>query len=254
MMLPPFRIRIADRFELKYLLNRSQHEAMTAALANTLVFDRQGDEQGRYPITSLYYDTPDYRAYWDKLEGHRFRRKVRLRVYGQSQVTPETLCFIEIKQRINKTVQKRRIRLPYVAAVELCEKGEAVEGASAADQAVIEEILYLYHTLQLQPACVVSYNRLAFEGGDYEPGLRVTFDTMLKCRTHDLTLLSQGYANDQFFLPPQQSIMEVKVNYRAPYWLTGLIGKHRCAFRRISKYCAALEQAKFQLGRQQIFY
>lgn len=250
----PSKVRFDDRFELKYLLNRSQHEAMVAALEEYLTFDRQAEAQGRYNVASLYYDTPDHRAYWEKLDGQRFRRKVRVRVYGQQQVTPETFCFIEIKQRINKTVQKKRVGLPYASAIELFEKGEMIEVGSAAEQAVVEEILYLYHTLQLQPSCIVSYNRLAFESKDYDPGLRVTFDTMLKCRVHDLSLLSQTWANDQFFLPPPQTVMEVKVNYRAPYWLTELIGRYRCSFRRISKYCAALEQAKVQLSRQQIFH
>jgi SPX domain protein involved in polyphosphate accumulation len=252
-LLPP-KIRISDRFELKYLLNRAQYEDMSAELAKYMVRDERGDEHGRYLITSLYYDTADHQAYWDKLEGHRFRRKVRVRVYGREQVTPETLCFAEIKQRINKTLQKKRVILPYEQAVALCGAGEAVMGEDEADQATIDEITYLYHTLQLQPACIVSYNRLAFEGGDLDPGLRVTFDTQLKCRAHDLTLLSPGYADNQYFLPPLQCVMEVKMNNRAPYWLTELINKYRCAFRRISKYCSALEQAKLRLDQQQVVY
>ncbi len=252
-LLPP-KIRISDRFELKYLLNQAQYQPMAAELAQYMVADERGDAHGRYLITSIYYDTADYQAYWDKLEGHRFRRKVRVRVYGREQVTPETLCFAEIKQRINKTLQKKRVILPYAQAVTLCGAGAEISGADAADQAVIDEIRYLYHTLQLQPVCVVSYHRQAFEGGDVDPGLRVTFDTQLKCRAHDLTLLSQGYTDNQYFLPPQQCVLEVKVNNRAPYWLTELIAKYRCAFRRISKYCAALEQAKVNLSQQQISY
>jgi hypothetical protein len=108
--------------------------------------------------------------------------------------------------------------------------------------------------LQLQPACVVSYDRMAFEGAAYDPGLRVTFDTNLKGRVHDLTLTSQGYADNQFFIPPEWCVMEVKVNYRVPYWLTELIGRYRCTLRRISKYCTALEQFKAILQRRQIAY
>jgi hypothetical protein len=117
---------------------------------------------------------------------------------------------------------------------------------------VIQEVQYLQNTLQLQPACVVSYDRLAFEGSEYDPGLRVTFDTNLKGRVHDLSLLSQGYAENHFFLPPEQCVMEIKVNYRVPYWLTELIGRYRCTLRRVSKYCTALEQAKVILNRQHI--
>jgi hypothetical protein len=48
--------------------------------------------------------------------------------------------------------------------------------------------------------------------------------------------------------------MEVKVNYRVPYWLTEMIGKYRFTLRRVSKYCAALEQTKAILQQQQITY
>lgn len=250
----PLRIRHPDRFELKYLLSHDQYRAMAAELKNYMLLDQRGDAYGRYLITSLYFDTVDYRAYWDKVEGHRFRRKVRVRVYGRERVTPDTLCFAEIKQRINKTLQKKRAFLPYATAMALCEAGEPVAGESEADQAVIDEILYLRQTLQLQPACVVSYHRLAFEGSEHEPGLRVTFDSELKGRVHDLSLLSLGYAENQYFFPPDQYVLEVKANNRVPHWLTQLIGNHRCTLRRVSKYCTALEQAKLNLGRQRISY
>ena len=119
---------------------------------------------------------------------------------------------------------------------------------------VIEEVQYLYNTLRLQPACVVSYDRVAFEGSEYDPGLRVTFDTNLKCRTHDLTLLSQGYAENRFFAPPHWCVMEVKVNSRVPYWMTGVLSRHHCTLRRISKYCTALERSNAILHSQRINY
>ena len=110
------RIKEYSRHELKYLINWDQRELLTQALVNYMDLDTHGDDQGRYPITSLYYDTVDYKAYWDKIEGHKFRRKVRVRVYGDRLVTPETRCFVEIKQRINKTLQKKRVILPYHTA------------------------------------------------------------------------------------------------------------------------------------------
>ncbi len=249
------RIKAYSRYELKYLLNRAQYQQMVELLGDYMALDTMGDERGCYTITSLYYDTVDYKAYWDKIEGHRFRRKVRIRVYGEQAVTPETPCFIEIKQRINKALQKKRVVLPYSTGTALCGVGQEVPvEVSETDRAVIGEIQYLNRTLQLQPACVVTYSRLAFDGSEYEPGLRVTFDTNLKYRVHDLTLLSQGRVENHFFLPPEWCVMEIKVNYRVPYWLTELIGRYRCTLRRISKYCTALEQGKVLLQRQQITY
>lgn len=247
------RIRHPDRYELKYVLDRSQYEQVVEGLATHMEPDPHS-EGGRYLVTSLYYDTADYKAYWDKIDGHRFRRKVRVRVYNAQMVSPDSPCFVEIKQRTNKTLQKKRVVLPYSSAVALCESGKDTNGTTEADRAVIEEVLYLHSALRLQPACIVSYDRLAFNGSEYDIGLRVTFDTNLKCRTHDLTLLSQGYANNHFFVPPRWCIMEVKVNHRVPYWLTGVLSRYRCTLRRISKYGKALEQSKALLQNQRINY
>jgi hypothetical protein len=46
--------------------------------------------------------------------------------------------------------------------------------------------------------------------------------------------------------------MEVKVNHRAPLWLTEVIGKHQCVLTRISKYCTAMEHSRVLLSRQRI--
>jgi len=251
------RIKYFNRYELKYIITQEQHDKFVKVLPQYLTPDAQGDEEGSYSVTSLYYDTVDYKAYWDKIEGHKFRRKVRIRVYGDDEVTPETECFVEIKQRINKTLQKKRVVIPYSEAETLCGSGEPITGEeemSETDRLTVSEIKYLQSTLQLQPACVVSYDRRAFEGSEYDAGLRITFDTNLKGRTHDLTLQSLGYAENKYFLPPGWCILEVKVNYRVPYWLTEMIGKYRFTLRRISKYCAALEQSKALLQTQRVTY
>lgn len=249
------RIKRFSRYELKYLLTRQQHDEFAEILPNYLEPDNSGDAYGRYRITSLYHDTEDYRAYWDKIEGHKFRRKIRIRVYGDDPVGPDSECFLEIKQRINKTLQKKRVIIPYASAEALCSRGEIIPeeaDMSETDREVVSEVRYLQATLQLQPACVVAYDRRAFNGSEYEDGLRITFDTNLKGRTHDLSLLSKGHAQNQFFIPPEWCILEVKVNYRVPYWLTEMIGQYRFTLRRVSKYCAALEQSKALLQTQRI--
>jgi hypothetical protein len=251
------RVKYFNRYELKYIISTEQYRDFVKILPNYLAPDSRGDGSGRYTITSLYYDTEDYKAYWDKIEGHKFRRKVRVRVYGDTQVEPHTRCFAEIKQRIDKTLQKKRIYVPYTAAEALCSFGATIAGEtemSPADRQTVSEIRYLQAALDLQPACIVSYDRQAFEGSEYDAGLRITFDTNLKGRTHELTLLGTGQTENHYFIPPTWCVMEVKVNYRVPYWLTEMIGKYRFTLRRISKYCAALEQSKALLQTQRISY
>lgn len=248
------RIRSFNRFEFKYLLTRSQYHRVIDDVSAYMSLDSHGCGQQGYTITSLYYDTAGYQAYWEKLEGQRLRRKLRIRVYGSQEVTPDMPCFAEIKQHVSKTISKKRVRLPYTDAASLCAGEGDLSSSSAVDRAVIEEIEVMALTLQLRPACIISYHRLAFNGSEYEPGLRVTFDTNLKCRGHDLNLLSPDAGGNRYFLPPDLCIMEVKVNYRVPPWLSVLIGQHGCTRRRISKYCAALERSRMALPEQRIEY
>jgi hypothetical protein len=54
------RLKEYSRFELKYLISEAQRQELAVLLENYMQPDPQGDEMGRYNITSLYYDTPDY--------------------------------------------------------------------------------------------------------------------------------------------------------------------------------------------------
>lgn len=245
-------IKKFSRYELKYIIPTSLGNTIARDLLDYLDFDSYGDKQGTYPITSLYYDSPDYSAYWDKIEGERFRRKVRVRIYGGQSVGADDKCAVEIKQRINKSVQKKRVFIPCTSAISLCEHGVPATVETDADRMVVQEVQYLSRTLRLQPTCIVAYNRQAFNGGLYDSGLRVTFDTALKGRLHSLSLLDKHLAENHFFLSPEWCIMEVKVNQRVPYWLVELLNKYQCTLRRISKYCTALETFKTSLLAQQI--
>jgi len=82
-------IRKFNRFELKYLLTLQQAEEFKVALKAYLKPDEHGD--GRYALTSLYYDSPDLRCYWEKVDGVKFRRKLRIRRYETDEaLLPET--------------------------------------------------------------------------------------------------------------------------------------------------------------------
>ena len=44
--------------------------------------------------------------------------------------------------------------------------------------------------------------------------------------------------------PPDQVVMEIKVNERIPYWLTELVAVHNLTLVRVSKYCRSIELAQ----------
>jgi hypothetical protein len=250
------RVKQKLRYELKYVLTAEQAAAVRADLATYVEPDEYGDADGAYRITSLYFDTPDYRAYWDKLEGHKVRRKVRVRIYGDMIATADESCFLEVKHRVNQRMGKRRARLPYAEAIDLAGFAQRPAETSDRDWAVLQEVYYLYETLRLQPACIVRYDRVALNGDASHPDLRITFDTMLRGRARNLSLLAADQADDfeheRFFLPPDRTIMEIKVNQTAPFWLTQILSEHRCILRRVSKYASALERSAVIQNRQRL--
>lgn len=235
-------IRTFNRFELKYLITMHQAEAFRRELLAYLVPDHHGGSDGMYTLSSLYFDSPDFRCFWEKADGIRWRRKLRIRYYeSDAPFTPASLTFVEIKQRVDRVTQKRRVQLPYRAALSLCTDRQLPESVSQ-DDPVIQEISAFTWQYGLQPASLVSYTRQALVGTDYDIGLRVTFDTGLSYRTNHLDMSDRQDGLALF--PPGMVVMEIKVNERVPYWLTELVAAHNLRLLRISKYCRSIELAQ----------
>ena len=232
-------IRKFNRFELKYLVTLQQAEQLKAALRAFLLPDEHGG--GSYGLTSLYYDSPDYRCYWEKVDGIKFRRKLRIRRYEDGQpLAAETPVFVEIKQRLNRVTQKRRAILPYQDALRLCDERQ-VPAHAPDDAALINEVQAYLWQYNLRPASIVRYQRQALVGSDYDIGLRVTFDTDLTFQVHGLRLDEPPAPRPM--LPPNFAVMEIKVNERIPYWLTELAAVQNLQLIRMSKYCRSIEVA-----------
>lgn len=230
-------IRSFNRFELKYLVPTRDAQNFKKDLAAYLKPDDHNG--GSYYLTSLYYDSPDYRFYWEKVDGIKFRRKLRIRYYeSAAELTPETMVFVEIKQRLNRVTQKRRALLPYRDALRLCTERQILEHVPQ-DENVIQEIAAMTWQYNLRPASLVSYARQAMIGSDYDIGLRVTFDTNLIYNVTHLGLEDRHQGEALF--PVDWTVMEIKVNERIPYWLTELVAAHNLNMVRVSKYCRSIE-------------
>jgi hypothetical protein len=235
-------IRYFNRFELKYLITLQQAERFKAGLRSYLVPDEHGKNNGRYAVSSLYYDSPGFRCYWEKLDGLKVRRKLRIRRYETGEaLTEETPVHLEIKQRVDRVTQKRRAVLSYRDALRLCNDRQFPDHILD-DGATIEEVFVLLWQYNLRPASIVRYDRQAFIGTDYDIGLRVTFDTSLSFQSHPLHLHEQPSGLPM--LHPGFVVMEVKVNERIPYWLTEMIAAHNLQLVRFSKYCRSIDAAK----------
>lgn len=247
------RIKAFDRRELKFIIRTDQMQPFIDDISSYLNLDAHAEKSKAYRVNSVYYDTEDYQAYWQKIEGLKHRRKLRIRIYGDQSVEPETECFVEIKERIEQAVRKRRIIIPYQDAIEFCTTGKLDPSlVGEEDQHVVDEIAHLVLLFRLKPRCALRYDRRAFNGHpNFDPSLRITLDTNCRARIHDLNLMSTTSEEMKFFLSPQLCILEVKADDRVPYWLVEKLHQHQFTLRKISKYCTALENLKVHLPYRQ---
>ena len=227
-----------NRYEIKYFVDELRVPALRSELAAHMNSDPYSPHGG-YPVTSVYYDTQDLRFYWEKIEGLRFRRKLRMRLYGApEECTDETPVQVEIKQRVNRVTQKRRIELPYAAALDwLDHRGELDCGPGP--RGFVNEVSTLVQNLDLRPIVTTGYLREAFVGRDADLGLRVTIDHRVHGRDRDFRF--DAGAENRFIIPPKLAIVEVKANERVPYWITDLLARTDMSVVRVSKYCQSVQ-------------
>lgn len=231
-------VRSFNRFELKYLLPLESARAFADELALHAHPDPHSGLAG-YPVYSLYWDSPELTFFWEKLDGEKLRRKLRFRRYEGRDDT-----YVEIKQRTDRTVQKRRTRLPVADALALFDRGAINSGREAAvTEPVLQEALVLTRVHRLAPTAAVRYQRQAWFA-TFEPDLRVTFDSRLQYDVHELDL-AQPFRTGAYLLAPDWCVLEIKYNHRVPQWLLALVRRHGLDVVRFSKYCAAVDLARF---------
>lgn len=234
-------IRRFNRFELKYVLSLEQVKRLKKDLKNYVVPDKHWNWWA-YILSSLYYDTKDYGFYWEKIEWLKFRRKLRIRRYVTNEsLDDNSIVYVEIKQRVDRVTQKRRVPMKYKEALRLIHDKQIPNWYSPNDTEVINEILNLVETYNLEPSAITTYKREAFFWTDADIWLRITFDTDIGFKQKDLDLAN---ANPEWLMIPAKfCILEIKANEKIPYWITELVANHGIKLVRVSKYCQALEQA-----------
>lgn len=160
---------------------------------------------------SLYFDTDDFKFYFDHHNGKTNRKKVRFREYLDSG-----LCFLEIKQKNNKGLTKKsRIK------VDRTEESLSTKSTDFIKKIIGNDIdLVLKHSN--------TYNRITFVNKKIKE--RLTVDTDFNFKGND----NKGEIRKMIIAEVKQE----KVNYSSAF-MRKIKEKGIRPFR-ISKYCMAM--------------
>ncbi len=227
-------IRTFNRFELKYLLHHTQAREFVDRIGGHVDSDANVGDGGFYKVASVYYDSRSLMCYWEKIDGEKYRRKVRVRTYGP---TPED-AFVEIKQRYNLSVQKRRCRFPIEVVNREMERMDRGGYSSDVDP-VFDEVYNLRKRYRLEPKMLISYNRAAFFD-KFKKDLRITIDRNIRCRSLNLDL-TQHRTKGVYAVPPTYMVLEVKFNEAIPRWICTVLNAMDLQVVRLSKYCEGVQ-------------
>ena len=221
---------VFQRYEIKYLITRTQKDLILRGMEPHMVLD----EYGRTVIRNIYFDTADYRLVRRSIERPVFKEKLRIRSYGQA--APESTVFVELKRKYRGTVYKRRLPLCEERAMQWT-RGVCPCPSDTQISREIDYFLSCYGTLR--PTVFLSCEREAYRslnGGSF----RVTFDDTVLCRETDLSLGADVYGAP--LLEDGQVLMEIKCAGGIPLWMTGVLSRERIYKTSFSKYGAAYQK------------
>lgn len=234
----------ATRYEFKYWSTPAQDAGVLAELGPLLERDpHASDEAPSYLVSSLYFDTPDFTAYEEKLEGERLRAKLRLRRYGA-----EPGGFAELKAKDGRRIHKWRVPLEAEELRALCEGDLGpLDAARAQGSEAAARLLAELSRRELRPAAITRYEREAHRL-THEPSTRLTLDRSLAGWGRDLVaafLSVELGAHDLLPLDAlNPTILELKVSGPVPSSCLTALRAAGLRWSRISKYCLAVDATR----------
>ncbi|MBI5503751.1 MAG: polyphosphate polymerase domain-containing protein [Deltaproteobacteria bacterium] len=193
----------------------------------------------RYPVTSLYLDSPELLLYRLTAEGRKTRFKLRMRSYADG---PDEPVWLEIKKRADKVVIKRRARVSAQrAAALLGDRLRHREPAARLSGFVDGEFTNLVAMLGARAAIRIRYQREAYQARSRDP-VRITFDTHLERSA----ILAGQPGNESGTLWPVATdgvVLEIKFTEVFPSWVRELIRRFQLDRQSIPKYLMSMDGA-----------
>ncbi|MCB0519217.1 MAG: polyphosphate polymerase domain-containing protein [Lewinellaceae bacterium] len=247
------------RYEYKYIVPNEQLGRLKQLFSPYLELDGHAAKSGgEYTVRSIYFDTPQMECYQQKIEGVKYRDKVRLRGYDEG--SPGATVFFEIKKKMGGPLLKHRSALMFESANRLLENSQPLEtidfgdkgGGKARENA--SRFLYNLHARKMQPVVTVIYDREPFHAlaRDKDNNLRITFDKNLRAVAQPAT---SGLFDEPHIHPANKGhfILEIKFNRYLPSWVCAIVNSLGLKKTPASKYVMCIEalpdlrQLKYQL-------
>ena len=239
---------MVSRYEAKYLIPRQLVPEIRRFIAPFCVPDPYArGVPPEYTITTLQLDDPRYSLHRAKEHEALHRFKLRVRTYGEIGSAP---VFTEIKAKLEATIQKWRVPIPFGQWSAEWLTGLRVPDFLKSRRQEIDFLQFkrLAWEIGAQPVLLVRYIRESHVG-KIDRYARVTFDRKLQYQMTDSWTdfgrsgLWRGMDSAEaqgFGLPYSGVILEVKTLSHAPLWVMDLVERFQLKKCGFCKYSTAL--------------
>lgn len=231
-----------SRFECKYLIPSDRVTELRQWMRMFIPPDGYAAKQAgnTYTISSRYLDSEDLHLYHLTKRGIKNRFKLRIRTYSDDPAAP---VFFEIKRRIDRVIQKSRVRLNPDPAREILHgrlhPSDVVEGRELHH---LEIFLELMRSVSANPVISVRYLREAYESRD-GCRLRLTLDHgLVFTRLEDF--ISPPRWEDKCIVPMKGTLLEIKFSNHYPQWVGEMIRHFELQKTPFSKYCRSVDEMR----------
>lgn len=227
-------MQAVSRFEYKYKISYKQYLAIKNELQPFFEpdFYNSTGVDGKYFVSSIYYDTHALQAFYERNDGQFGRIKLRIRTYSQTP-SKDSQISVELKTKNGNSMVKYATRIK----LDELKKYEAQGLFSNENDEVLCEFSRLQKVRDLQPQLIVRYWREGYVP-KIKSSVRVTFD-------HDVqsTRAKSLFEEDLLFKihRPKDIILEIKVIDKVPRYLSDIIRKHGLKIMSNSKYVQGIE-------------
>ena len=205
---------IFGRYEEKYLITYAQKTALLETISKHIAEDKFAN----YIVQNLYYDTENWDVVRNSIESPLYKEKMRLRCYGRQAY--EAKLFLELKKKYKGVVYKRRAAFSNT----LLSSNDVRDIMDQKSSQILRELQFYLKANSVYERIYLSYKRSAFTGV-VDKDLRITFDTDIRYRIHDLEFTQPE--NGIPVLTPDQTIMEIKIERGMPLWLVHALGENK---------------------------
>ncbi len=226
-------MRKTIRYETKYRLSYPKLFQVRNDIAVSQMELDYYSREHPYLVRSLYFDSNDYRAYYENLGGFWGRTKLRIRSYSEE---PSDILSVELKTKFGNKSIKYSTFIPFVWYQEFMGTGHFPQN----NDLVLNEFERLVHLRMLKPKVLIQYQREGFRSKT-SSSLRITFDSQVKSVS----------ASELFPVKPifryhrrGEVILEIKCLPKQPLWVNRCAKKHGLKWVANSKYVQSIELSR----------